>query len=192
MSEIKNLLAKMINKINSNEDRIENIEENGVGGGISSWNDLTDKPFGETETEVEKVYLDFNGDLPNDALNTYLGHVPILENFVLGESYDIIYNDTLYKDCIAKESSAVDGIRIDYTDEIVEISIKVTTGASFGMLAITDYSIEPDEPEDVLNVSIKVTGKAKENIVKRLDGKYLPEGLPYTESSSMIEILPET
>lgn len=27
MSEIKNLLAKMINKINSNEDRIENMEE---------------------------------------------------------------------------------------------------------------------------------------------------------------------
>ena len=34
MSEIKNLLAKMINKINSNEDRIENIEKNGVGSSV--------------------------------------------------------------------------------------------------------------------------------------------------------------
>ena len=159
---------------------------------ISSWNDLTDRPFGETEAEVEKVYLDFNGDLSNDALNTYLGHAPILENFVLGESYDIIYNDTLYKDCIAKESSAVNGIRIDYKDEIVEISIKVTNGATVGMLTVTDYSTEPGEPGDVLNVSIKVTGKAKENIVKRLDGKYLPEGYPYVEGGNAVEILPET
>lgn len=35
MATIKELLSAMIDKINGNEDRIDNIEENGVGGGVT-------------------------------------------------------------------------------------------------------------------------------------------------------------
>ena len=140
MSEIKNLLAKMINKINSNEDRIENIEENGVGGGVSSWNDLTDKPFGETEAEVEKVYFDFNGNIGADVASNkvYGSFIELSEKLIAGQSYNIIYNGILYENCVAIDTNGTISVKCntengyvkiyDYIDSQDWLAIQDTTG----------------------------------------------------------------
>lgn len=60
------------------------------GGGVSSWNDLTDKPFGKTET------LLFEGSEP-----TYDGSLWAIEaesnfSFVYGKQYKVILDGTEY------------------------------------------------------------------------------------------------
>ena len=57
MAVIKDLLSAMISKINKAPKTVNGVEpdENGnieVVGGASSWNDLTDKPFGEVPSTV--------------------------------------------------------------------------------------------------------------------------------------------
>ena len=66
---------------------------------VSSWNDLTDRPFGETEAEVEKVYLDFNGDIGADvaANKVYGSFIELSDTLIAGQSYNIIYNGVLYE-----------------------------------------------------------------------------------------------
>lgn len=56
MATIKDLLSTMIGKINENS---EAIASGGGGGGVTSWNDLEDKPFGATSV-FENIIIDTN------------------------------------------------------------------------------------------------------------------------------------
>ena len=62
MASLNNLLNKMIETINTHTDAINSGE---IGGGVSSWNDLTDKPF-YSET-VEGIPV-FDGDLTKEEI----------------------------------------------------------------------------------------------------------------------------
>lgn len=184
MSEIKNLLAKMINKINRNEDRIDNIEENGVGGGVSSWNDLTDKPFGETEAEVEKVYFDFNGNIEIDTSfnKVYASFIELSDKLIAGQSYNITYNGVLYENCVAIDTNGTISVECNTENGYVKIYDYIDQS---DWLAIQDTTGD----EENLTISVKVTSMTKDTVIKRLDGKYLPEGYPYVEKGEMVEIL---
>ena len=191
MSEIKNLLAKMINKINSNEDRIENIEEN--GSGVTSWNDLTDKPFGEETKEVEMSYVSFSGEWfqANQFVFQSNEYLPAEHELVLGNLYTVTINDNTINDCECIEfeysGSTVTGLRVNVDENISlkviyipqDKAIAIGGDSAFYIIEIVDRTITVDDY--VYNTSVTVSGKSTIAEIKSIDPKYLPEGYPYIE-----------
>lgn len=91
MATIKDLLSTMIGKINENSEAIAS----GAGGGVKSWNELEDRPFGETTGTSDTVI--FDGDITgrdkvfvpsSDDMEMYMvkisDAVPTLEDFQNG------------------------------------------------------------------------------------------------------------
>lgn len=125
MATIKELLSAMIDKINGNEDKIDNIKgvpeafdsitmTNGTDmanltmsaekellfdgeaiGGVANWDELENKPFYSEEKMIEL--------LPETTFTvTEDGYVQISETirFVEGKKYNVIFNGTKYE-CVA-------------------------------------------------------------------------------------------
>ena len=70
----------------------ENVVGGGTGGGVSSWNDLTDKPFGESDNAVLLPPTQFAYD------STFgLFAVPGYIDFVVGKTYTVNWNGVDYK-----------------------------------------------------------------------------------------------
>lgn len=66
------------------------------GGGVSSWNDLTDKPFGESVTELYSVE---NGTFPIMMGQMPMYTIPDPIPFVNGQTYTVIWDGVSY-DCV--------------------------------------------------------------------------------------------
>ena len=208
MSEIKNLLAKMINKINSNEDRIENIEENGVGGGVSSWNDLTDKPFYSEVTEVVTNVLEWDGNtdgLVSVAFNSNLIFYKISD--VIPKKNDLIGGSIYFRpisnpDKGENSLEITDDLVMTETEDILVLSeglavVVKKSGATFQNIPFEEVGVYfiVMTNNDVYSSKLEATSDiftVTNEVVHKLDPKYLPEGYPYVEEGEMVEILPET
>ena len=70
------------------------LDKNGMGGGVSSWNDLTDKPFGEVEVEIlpeTEVVFEYNEDVGMPIGIITLTTVP-----ESGAQCTVVYNGETY------------------------------------------------------------------------------------------------
>lgn len=147
-------------------ERDKAIEEDGdnAGGGVSSWNDLTDKPFGE-ETGVifnDTLTFDENGGcgLKNE--------IPL----TVGNTYKVIWNGVEYE-CVAQLDTDGMGVTVlgdvDYSDAFPFIimtypkAMQAEAGIASGVMG--DYG------ETTATLSIEG------NVIKTLDPKYLPSGI---------------
>ena len=85
------LTAEHLNKMESGIEEALNKE-----GGVSSWNDLTDKPFGETIVEI----------FPETTvpMSENMGTIETDFQFEVGEEYELIWNGAKYS-CVCKELS---------------------------------------------------------------------------------------
>ena len=72
--------------------------KNSGGGGVSSWNDLTDKPF---YRELEEDVLIFNEETFN-AIDGII-NFPVF-SLILGESYNVRWNGKFYT-CVAQDAT---------------------------------------------------------------------------------------
>lgn len=189
MSEIKNLLAKMINKINSNEDRIENIEEN---GSVSSWNDLTDKPFYSEVTETSTNVLEWDGNtdgLVSVEFNSSLIFYKISD--VIPKKNDLIGGSVYFRP-ISNPDMGENSLKI--TDDLVMTETEDILVLSEGMVVVvkksgaTFQNIQFEEVgvyfivmtnNDVYSSKLEATSDiftVTNEVVHKLDPKYLPEG----------------
>lgn len=147
----------------------------GSGGGVSSWNDLTDKPFSykliEDTTLVENQSLS-TATIVNPDSNIYVAELNYpLFNIEEGKTYTIQWDGTTYKS----------------TGEIMEVS--GMTGAMVGNKALISYIYGGSYTDNGMPFCIGVMGATVviavgeehtinvryiEEELKTLDAKYLP------------------
>ena len=157
----------------------DDYKPNSSGGGVSSWNDLTDKPFGDMETVLaaEKTFSKDAGTDKFTDLNSTMVHD--------GQELVVRFDGAKYK-CKVK----------DYGDFFGDGNILIATDN------YADYMAGNNELPFCLifkstqtNIACSSSGEHTASVyaveTMKIEGKYLPEGLPYTEGGGMVEILPE-
>lgn len=154
----------------------------GEGGGVSSWNDLTDKPFSKETSGVDIAVL------PQTSVNfdtgAYLVHGFAENSFIEGNKYIVVWNGKEYEAyCYVEDGTYVigNGTLADMTTKTDHPFCVV----SFGGSACYVYK-ETDTDE---TVTIKING-VQETIYHQLDPRYIPD--MYYEESGLVELLPET
>lgn len=177
VSSIFQRQEEMGNHLDSLQNQVDNM-----GGGVTSWNDLTDKPFGEDVTEndlVAEQTLDFQY---NNAFNAYLNNdIPAPSELVIGKEYNVVWDGVKYTvECVYNEyaegailgNASIMGVGDDTGEPFVTAII-----ASAG----TFYIFTLDT-----SASHTVRIYTEETEIKQLDNKYLE---PF-ESKDAEDLLP--
>ncbi len=157
------------------EERIAALEQGGSdgaggSGGVSSWNDLTDKPFGETQLEVELIP---EGGLTNVDGQWAASPAPIMP--IDGQTYTVTYNG------IAYTTTA-------YTPEMLGGNILVLGNAGAAGLPGFEDTGEPfictfrvgdyAEPSEMMFMpmdgasEVDVSIKGVHTVIEKLDGRF--------------------
>ena len=145
-------------------------------GGVTSWNDLTDKPFGTVEKEgyilPETDLLDI-ADVELFLLN------PLAGSPILGETYIVIYDGVEYN-CVAQEIEedylrfiglgSTDGTAAEYPFTIALMP------DGFTVDALTVYGFIQPIVEPTTSTMVSVYGKGE--FTETIDEKYLPTSIP--------------
>lgn len=144
------------------------------GGGVSSWNDLTDKPFGDKEVVIaaEKTFSTTAGTNKFTDLNASMVND--------GQEIIVRFDGSRYE-CKVKDWGEGIGLATDnYSDMMAG-----TSELPFCLIF----------KDSQTNISVASSGEHTASVyaveIMKMPGKYLPNGLPYTEGG-MVEILPET
>lgn len=143
------------------------------GGGVSSWNDLTDRPFGDMEVVLaaEKTFSTTAGTNKFTDLNASMVND--------GQEIIVRFDGSRYE-CKVKDWGEGIGLATDNYSEFMA----GTSSLPFCLIfKSTQTNISCSSGEHTASVYAVETVK--------MPGKYLPEGLPYAEGG-MVELLPET
>lgn len=149
------------------------------GGGVSSWNDLTDKPFYSEEGEA--------AILPETAVEFSEGGeggIADSVSLVVGEVYTVKWNGAEYI-CTATNFD-MEGMQCVALGNIAVMSGGDSTGEPFVILVLPaevaaemglgTYFVAVDGST---SAAVSITGQGE--IVHGIEGKYLPKGTPYME-----------
>ena len=179
MATIKDLLSAMIEKIHLAPKTVNGIapDENGnveVVGGVTSWNDLTDKPFGD---EVERVQiLD-----TNKAWAT--------EQLIAGNEYVVVYEGEEYRQtayaCTYNDNSGV------AVGNAAIVYMGADTGEPF-FIQVDSYMIDGEYATHFYtsdNQHHQVFVYREETTISPLPTKYLPEHLQFGEEHNEITLV---
>ena len=161
-----------------------------IGGGVSSWNDLTDRPFYSEidETEVlPETTIEFdpeNGE----------GYLMDLVDVVAGNTYTVVWNGVEYP-CTAA-SFDLNGIPVTLLGNIGAMTGEGMTEEPFLLLAFpAEIAAEMGAGGAFMaldgSTSATVFINEVTEIIHPIDIKYLPEGTPGIEVFNDV-ILPET
>lgn len=172
-----------VNGVKPDENGNVTIE---AGAGVSSWNDLTDKPFYEEEAEVYGDTLTWDGDVEGRATTVALGMPYVKISDVVLTADDCTsggYNKRILPDGTVQESD-----RLYYTESLPGFAIVGPWMVSVGEEAVgVDINNDGDAifPESglwtvvVQQFTIRINGytgfKTVNKIVKPIDPKYLPD-----------------
>ena len=140
------------------------------GGGVSSWNDLTDKPF-----YSEVVDITHAENLTREMYEN--GEAPACD-FIVGNEYTVVWNGVTYTDVVCYEH---DGWRI-------------LGDPDAGHPFCVDDNGGTGEPLYVYNEDEDFTLSIYERreVIKTLDPKYLPEHLQFGDCLVREPLLPKT
>lgn len=142
-------------------------------GGVSSWNDLTDKPFYE-EGSMEVIFPEEEISFAcNEAFGLYCAGDVKTFSLAVGETYTVLWDEKEYV-CTAQDASALNG-----GAEMIAIG----DGTAFGMsgnqepfiIATTEDAMAffAADPNDT-SASHKICVSQGAVTIKTLDEKYLP------------------
>lgn len=144
-------------------------------GGVTSWNDLEDKPFGETTDFVELLpsteYAEF---FENPTFGCYQHNEPATYSLIVGDIYKIIWDGVEYECVVHDVSSLMDGY------------VAMGNGTSWGFAGNNEPFIIAQSPSQSLmycsltdtSVTPHTVQVSKETIViKTIDPKYLPNNI---------------
>lgn len=187
-NEDEKKFVKSVNGSTPNENGDVEIE---IPEGFSgSWNDLTDKPFGEevTETKVDTLVKTAPDEINNDEKWKFSDDVPTLEDMSNGlsvivtnpESYRREYTSDMYGLPLASDDGIV-FFTVDWTMYVAPFDGAVVYGITFPTAGI--YF---DEPGFIAGdiVSLTIAGyqlTQKEVVIEPLDEKYIPSTIARTE-----------
>lgn len=152
----------------------------GGSGGVTSWNDLTDKPFGETTTVKEVLAECQPVDAGDGMYQALLASSP---DVAVGEKYIVTYNGADYL------CEAVDGAAVNMPGKAAMGDVGgATGGASTGEPFVVIVGGDGDEAGLVavpLDGSTTLTISIRQEVteVKKISGKYV-EGMGYSDTVS--------
>lgn len=164
----------------------------GGSGGVTSWNDLTDKPFGEVTT-VKEVLAECQPEyVPEieEGLSGFVVYATRPDTVVLGETYIVNYNGVDYP-CVAtgKATRKV----VDPANSVVilgnlgAVTGGTDTGEPFAISwGVSQMLIVPLDGSTTLTISIR----QEVTEVKKISGKYV-EGMGYEEDGVVHPIDPK-
>lgn len=152
------------------------------GGGVSSWNDIPDRPFYSEEGEVAilpETTVEFDPDSGEGAIANV---VPV----VVGNTYKVYWNGTAYP-CIAG-SFDMDGVPLATVGNLGALTGEGGTDEPFVFLALPpDIAAQMGAGGSFMaldgSTSATVSITEQGEIVHGMEGKYLPEGTPYIEET---------
>lgn len=156
-------------------------------GGVSSWNDLTDKPFYE-ETGMVEILPETALCMSDDGGYLYVpANVPQL---IAGKKYVVTVSGTSYvcagKTTTLEGTTAVylgNGVMVEEEETSEPFIIVNGTDAGYDTIRVFGAIIKRGE-------MISIT--TEDTIIHPLEGKYLPKGTPWIEEDvAGAEILPE-
>ena len=178
--------------------RDPNKKELGTGGGASSWNDLTDKPFEENHAGegylIPPTQLSFR-----PASSSFNAYTPLKSPVVGNRTYTISYNGIEYE-CAAIDVTEMIGMPMcllgnygymlggDDTGEPFIIMVSDDETAIAEMLEGTYLVLVPLDGASGVRLSIYGEG----TFVKPIDPKFLPNGLDETVWTAMRNAVIET
>lgn len=143
------------------------------GGGVSSWNDLTDKPF---YSEIEEVTI-LAECTPEGADGEF--YLPDVISLEIGKEYIVNWNGVPYK-CIAHDLTAFAPGAVGLGDLGVMENGEPTTGEPFAIIAIPADMVEGMDGFGIVigaidgseSVTLSITGMAE--VAHQIDSKYVP------------------
>lgn len=110
----------------------EALEKIGTGGGISSWNDLTDKPFYE---ESNQTVIEWDGN--TDGRDSFIGVIPSYKISDLTPSIDELVGGTI----TATTPNGDETVTIRYDDFLVEDGF-ISYHSGFVVAYKTEFNID--------------------------------------------------
>lgn len=158
------------------------INNGGTSGGVSSWNDLTDKPFYEDEVIKtiigETTYVipySMNSGLYEKTFDTDLTEYPFNE----GEKYIVVINGTEYESTCLQDSG-VFGFMVSYsgniaTDVYDEDFIFFIMYMPNSIQIMLGYHFAKQFEQKDANIRIEIKQRTGE--VKCLDEKFIPSSI---------------
>lgn len=155
----------------------------GGGGGASSWNDLTDKPFGEEreETLLLNATTIITSSIGDHAIATVKGITSVITPGVL---YEVSFDGETYS-CVAEESAIFGEILVGNSGLSAEYVAQygaVDTGEPFCLVQGEGRWIFGTKESGEFSVSVKTVSKT----IKTIDPKYIvltsPNGTKYNLS----------
>lgn len=161
-------------------------ESGGGGGGVSSWNDLTDKPFGEKTEELVTILEE------TEVTEENAQSLPLID-LVAGEKYIVTWNGENIS-VTAKEINA-DAIQpgmgmVAYLGNGVLFGLE-DTGEPFIIVAVKAVGITMATPTDSSISSVTVKIEKTEKTYTKIPKEFLPDGYPYIDKSAKITVLEE-
>lgn len=173
----------------------------GGGGGVTSWNDLTDKPFYEEGGMVEVPAVgewsvfdeeDTDGDGVVETFYWFLFSSPL--GLTVGNTYIVNWDGTEYT-CVAQDASALspgavflgngESANLPGNDE----PFGIVEYADDNMIALLGGYGSAQAADGSGNIPFSIYGD--NTVIKPIDGKFLPKGTPWIEKGEMVEILPD-
>lgn len=165
---IENTFVKTVNGVTPDKNGNVNV----AGGGASSWNDLTGKPFyEESSTETLLVETDYPFQL-NSALGCYASTITTMPfTFVDGKAYRIHWDNDEYVRTAFSFTSADGSACVAVGNPVA--SGGVSNNDSFAIIVDTTHKYVHFCSLETLD-SHKVAIYQDTTVVKTLDAKFLP------------------
>ena len=159
----------------------------GGSGGVTSWNDLTDKPFGETTT-VKEVLAEYQPPFSPGSGDDAFGTFYIMNPFeiVPGEKYIVSWNGVEYLSTAAEIRGVqvlgnLSDLGMEDTGEPFVIQMQGGQPDAIGYAVIVPY-----DGSTTLTISIR----QEVTTVQKISGKYV-EGMGYEEDGAIHPIDPK-
>lgn len=188
MATIKDLLGKMIEKINTIPKKVSDLEID-TELGVKSWNDLEDKPFYDTRKTTQNtqtISLTFDGSLDGKeyieiaegVYSVKISDTPLTLEQIIGGTSTLSNGDS-WKE--TKDYVWIEGNNIifgdDYMCSVLKEEFEYSVGVWF--ICLPDYNEYP--------VSFKntITTTTEFGQLQQIDTKYLPYHLQFGEETIM-------
>lgn len=158
------------------------------GGGVSSWNDLKDKPFGEEVTKssfIDSLNLSFTSGKTGMFDYTLVQAVNNAGGFVVDKTYIVAIDNEQYECiCVSAPNPTPGGSAVKELHPVGDHNVKVSYALAIGGYQMSASVTDGSHSVEIYEKSIEVIP---------IDEKYLPDSLVLADENGKIDekYLPE-
>ena len=141
------------------------------GDGVTSWNQLEDKPF-YAETAVREVLAECQPEMRSSDTETAFVITETAEPFVVGETYTVKWNGVDY-DCVAQDASAaMVGMVVIGNGSSLPSSLQLSGNDEPFIIARNDSALAAYALDGSTTLTISI--RQETETIHKLDNKFLP------------------